>query len=90
MTLLAEMIANSDRNGGKLNVQAETFNAVIHGLFVNGNQTQAQALLDEMLAKGPAPNIGTINTFLRAYARVGDLQSLASTITFGGQAQAHP
>lgn len=80
MTLLSEMIARSDRNGGKLNVQAETFNAAIFGLFINREHEQAQALLDEMLAKGPAPNIGTVNTFLRAYARIGDLQALASTL----------
>lgn len=80
LSLLAEMVAHSDRNGGRLQTGAETFNAVLHGLFLNKRQTQAQALLEEMLTKGPRPNIGTINTFLRAHGRVGDLQALATTL----------
>ncbi|SNX87682.1 uncharacterized protein MEPE_06392 [Melanopsichium pennsylvanicum] len=90
MALLADMIAHSNRQGGKLHVQAETFNAAVHGLFVSGKHVQAQGLLDEMLKKGPAPNIGTINTFLRAYARVGDLQALASTIRLADKLKLKP
>ncbi|KAJ1018042.1 hypothetical protein NDA16_004911 [Ustilago loliicola] len=90
MALLSEMIARSDRNGGKLHVQAETFNAALFGLFINREHTQAQALLDEMLTKGPAPNIGTINTFLRAHARIGDLQALASTLRLADKLKLTP
>ncbi|SPO30250.1 uncharacterized protein UTRI_05714 [Ustilago trichophora] len=90
LALLSDMKAQSTRHGGKLQVQAETFNAVLHGLFFNGRQAQAQELLDEMLSKGPAPNIGTVNTFLRAYARVGDLQSLASTLRLADKLKLTP
>ena len=90
MTLLSDMVANSDRNGGKLHAIAETFNAAIHGLLVNRRRPQAQGLLDEMIAKGPAPNIGTINTFLRFYARIGDLQALASTLRLADKLKLTP
>ncbi|SPO32781.1 uncharacterized protein UTRI_05714_B [Ustilago trichophora] len=90
LALFSDMKAQSTRHGGKLQVQAETFNAVLHGLFFNGRQVQAQELLNEMLSKGPAPNIGTVNTYLRAYARVGDLQSLASTLRLADKLKLTP
>ncbi len=90
MALFSDMKAQSNRLGGPLQVQAETFNAVVHGLFVNGRREQAQALLDEMIAKGPAPSIGTINTFLRAHARIGDLESLAATLRLADKLKLTP
>lgn len=90
MALFADMVAASQRNGGQLNVGAETYNAVLNGLFLNRRHAQAQVLLEDMLAKGPAPNIGTINTFLRAHARLGDLQSVASTIRLADKLRLEP
>lgn len=90
MALLSEMMAKDTKQGGKLHVQAETFNAVVHGLFLNGRHARAESLLDEMMTKGPAPNIGTINTFLRAYARVGDLTYLASTLRLADKLKLTP
>lgn len=90
MGLFSEMIGTSTRHGGKLDVQAETFNAVLHGLFLNGRHAQAQILLEEMLSKGPSPNIGTINTFLRAHARVGDLSALATTLRLADKLKLTP
>uniref|UniRef100_V5ETM0 Pentacotripeptide-repeat region of PRORP domain-containing protein n=2 Tax=Kalmanozyma brasiliensis (strain GHG001) TaxID=1365824 RepID=V5ETM0_KALBG len=90
MALLSDIKAKSDRSGGQLRVQVETFNAVLHGLFLNRMHAQAQGLLDEMISKGPAPNIGTINTFVRAHARVGDLQSLATTLRLADKLRLTP
>ncbi|TKY90235.1 hypothetical protein EX895_000233 [Sporisorium graminicola] len=90
MALLSDMLANSDRHGGQLHVQAETFNAVLHGLFLNGRHAQAQSVLDQMLAQGPAPNISTINTFLRAHARVGDLESVALSLRLADKLKLTP
>ncbi|CDU22163.1 uncharacterized protein SPSC_00793 [Sporisorium scitamineum] len=90
MALLSDMLAKSDRHGGQLHVQAETYNAVLHGLFLNGRHAQAQSVLDHMLAKGPTPNINTINTFLRAHGRVGDLEALASTLRLAGKLKLTP
>lgn len=90
MALLSEMMINSDRRGGSLTIQAETFNAALHGLFFNRMQTQAQSLLDQMLTKGPAPNIGTINTLLRAYARAGDLEPIVSTLRLADKLELKP
>lgn len=90
MVLFSDMLSNSDRHGGQLQVQAETFNAVLHGLFLNGAHAHAQSLLDQMLAKGPAPNISTINTFLRAHSRVGDLDSVASTLRLADRLKLTP
>lgn len=90
MSLFCEMIAKSDRNGGKLEVRTETFNAVVFGLFINGKHHQARAVLDEMLTKGPAPSIGTINIFLRAYARIADLQLLAETLRLADKLKLRP
>lgn len=90
MALFSDMKAKSNRIGGPLHIQAETFNAVVHGLFLNGRREQAQGLLDEMIAKGPAPSIGTINTFLRAHARIGDLESLAATLRLADKLKLTP
>ncbi|SJX65339.1 uncharacterized protein SRS1_15610 [Sporisorium reilianum f. sp. reilianum] len=90
MALFMDMRANSDRQGGQLHVQAETFNAVLHGLFLNGAHAQAQSLLEQMLAKGPAPIIGTINTFLRAHGRIGDLESMATTLRLADKLKLTP
>lgn len=90
MALLSDIKAKSDRSGGPLRVQVETFNAALHGLFLNRRHAQAQGLLDEMVSKGPAPNIGTINTFIRAHARVGDLQSLATTLRLADKLKLTP
>ncbi|KAJ1035656.1 hypothetical protein NDA18_000433 [Ustilago nuda] len=90
MSLFSEMIAKSDRNAGKLEVRTETFNAVVFGLFINGKHHQARAVLDEMLTKGPAPNIGTINIFLRAYARIADWHLLAETLRLADKLKLRP
>ncbi|PWY97107.1 hypothetical protein BCV70DRAFT_203160 [Testicularia cyperi] len=85
MGLFSEMISRSDRHGGKLQLPAETYNAIINGLCVNGQHSRAQTLLEGMRKDGPPPTIGTINTFLRAHARVGDLQSLATALRMIGE-----
>ncbi|KAJ9475286.1 hypothetical protein PHBOTO_005357, partial [Pseudozyma hubeiensis] len=90
MALLSDMVAKSDRHGGRLHVRAETFNAALNGLFLNQRPTQAQTLLDQMLSKGPAPNIGTINTLLRSYARVGDLESIVSSLRLAEKLKLEP
>ncbi|PWN19044.1 hypothetical protein BCV69DRAFT_59074 [Microstroma glucosiphilum] len=63
-----------------------TYNAVLFGLLKGERDAQAKALLAAMLsptkaASVPGPNTSTLNTMLRAYARVGNLTALTDLLT---------
>lgn len=90
MALFAELMKRDTAQGGKLQVGAETYNAVMHGLMFNNQHENAQRLLAQMRAAGPGPNIGTVNTFLRAHGRVGDLTALAATLRTISELQLKP
>ncbi|KAG9021606.1 hypothetical protein FS837_007149, partial [Tulasnella sp. UAMH 9824] len=73
---------------GKDMLHVATYNAVVHGLLINGQAAEAEAMVDFMLKSpsGPKPDTITYNTLLRHYARKSDaanfvriLQNLASS-----------
>ncbi|KIO17613.1 hypothetical protein M407DRAFT_246698 [Tulasnella calospora MUT 4182] len=73
---------------GKESMHVATYNAVVHGLLINGQAADAEAIVDYMLksTSGPKPDTITYNTLLRHYARKSDaanfvriLQNLASS-----------
>lgn len=90
MQIFAEMKQRHDSKSDPLQIPPETFNAVMHGLFVTGRPAEASALLTEMREKGPQPTIGTINTILRANGRIGDLTALANCIRMINQLKLTP
>lgn len=79
----AERSGNSTCQGAASIV---TYNAVLFGLLKGERDAQAKALLAAMLsptrlASVPGPNASTLNTMLRAHARVGNLTALTDLLT---------
>ncbi|KAG8917068.1 hypothetical protein FRC01_002687 [Tulasnella sp. 417] len=73
---------------GKDSLHVVTYNAVVHGLLINGRATDAEAIVDLMRksTSGPQPDTVTYNTLLRHYGRKSDaanfvriLQNLAAS-----------
>lgn len=62
------------------------YNTVIHGLLFDSREADARALLQEMQASSPKPDIITFNTFLRYYARNGQLKTLGDMLQMLGEA----
>ncbi|CCL98303.1 uncharacterized protein FIBRA_00297 [Fibroporia radiculosa] len=56
------------------------YNTVLHGLLFQSLEPEANAVLDNMQAKGPKPDIVTFNTFLRYYARQNQLKAFANVL----------
>ncbi|KZT05878.1 uncharacterized protein LAESUDRAFT_204018 [Laetiporus sulphureus 93-53] len=56
------------------------YNTTLHGMLFHHEETEARAILDEMQAEGPKPDIVTFNTFLRYYARKGQLKTLSEIL----------
>jgi pentatricopeptide repeat protein len=79
--------ASAERSGNSQGASSiVTYNAVLFGLLKGNRDAQAKALLAAMLspmkpASVPGPNTSTLNTMLRAYARVGNLTALTDLLT---------
>ncbi|KAF8521510.1 hypothetical protein JB92DRAFT_2785718 [Gautieria morchelliformis] len=56
------------------------FNIVLHGLCMNGMDSQAKNVIKDMMDHGPKPDVVSYNTFLRHYGRIGDMKSVASVL----------
>jgi len=56
------------------------YNAVIHGYFSHGKTAKANAILQDIIANGPKPDVVTYNILLRHYGRIGDMQNLAKVL----------
>ncbi|PCH33852.1 hypothetical protein WOLCODRAFT_135357 [Wolfiporia cocos MD-104 SS10] len=56
------------------------YNTMLHGLLFYHHETEACALLEEMKANGPKPDIVSFNNFLRYYGRKGQLKALADIL----------
>ncbi|KDQ09281.1 hypothetical protein BOTBODRAFT_37191 [Botryobasidium botryosum FD-172 SS1] len=81
LELFRELREKAAASGKGLECGTYTFNSVIHGLLICARVAQAQELFAIMRAPdagGPRPDIITYNTFLRHYARKGDMAAFAA------------
>ncbi|EPQ28057.1 uncharacterized protein PFL1_04384 [Pseudozyma flocculosa PF-1] len=88
--LFEEMRRRHASSTDEFRIPTEACNAIVHGLCVNGQTDEAQAVLVQMQERGPPPSITTVNALLRAHGRSGDLASLAATLRIVGQLQLKP
>lgn len=75
-------ITRIGRGEGALREQAllPLYNIVLHGLLTNKAYPRAQAMLEDLQERGPAPDVTTFNVFLRFHGRASDLLAVGRTL----------
>ncbi|KAJ3829771.1 hypothetical protein EV361DRAFT_888078 [Lentinula raphanica] len=61
------------------------YNTVINGLLVRNRIDAASSLFQEMMTKGPKPDVVSYNTFLGHYARRNDIRGLGMLVSRMGE-----
>ncbi|KAG8994023.1 hypothetical protein FRB94_010201 [Tulasnella sp. JGI-2019a] len=67
-----------DARSGRITVA--TYNAVVHGLLINGKVAEAEALCERMRVEGPRPDTITYNSLLRHFGRKGDSEGFSRVL----------
>ncbi|GLB36039.1 putative PPR repeat family protein [Lyophyllum shimeji] len=68
-------------NGTASQHTLSVYNTVINGLLSINREDEAQALLKQMEAHGPSPDLVSYNTFMAYYGRRGNFKALASLVS---------
>ncbi|KAG8963632.1 hypothetical protein FRC05_004565, partial [Tulasnella sp. 425] len=76
------LFGGEGKEKGKGSLHVTTYNAVVHGLLINGRASDAEAIVDHLRnsTSGPKPDTITYNTLLRHYARKSDATNFVRTL----------
>ncbi|KAG8959100.1 hypothetical protein FRC05_008060, partial [Tulasnella sp. 425] len=76
------LFGGEGKEKGKGSLRVATYNAVVHGLLINGQASDAEAIVDHLRnsTSGPKPDTITYNTLLRHYARKSDATNFVRTL----------
>ncbi|KAG8938769.1 hypothetical protein FRC04_007538, partial [Tulasnella sp. 424] len=76
------LFGGEGKEKGKGSLHVATYNAVVHGLLINGRAPDAEPIVDHIRnsTSGPKPDTITYNHLLRHYARKSDATNFVRTL----------
>ncbi|KAG8957490.1 hypothetical protein FRC05_009861, partial [Tulasnella sp. 425] len=76
------LFGGEGKEKGKGSLHVATYNAVVHGLLINGRAPDAEPIVDHIRnsTSGPKPDTITYSTLLRHYARKSDATNFVRTL----------